>query len=127
MVLPQAGLGVTHTGTAPAQRDVLYEEAWLRRLEEEALRRYGTSAQRFIRSIRARLDIGKDRYGDDDFLSKDLMVELLEETPDVAAYCLLETQKENSLGRDDHQDKHYHLFEAALHAAAADYHARMAG
>lgn len=103
-------------------RDLLFEKEWLDRLGLEIERRYGHHPAIFTRSILERLSIGAERYGDDDFAGKDVIMEALEETPDVAAYALLETHKRN--GEDRHGQ--HHLFEAAVCAALADWHLRRA-
>jgi hypothetical protein len=77
-----------------------------------------------MRRVQDRLALGAERYGDDNFLKVDVVKELLEETPDIGAYCVLEAQKQVNGDVDD--SKAWHLLEAAIHGAAADYHARMA-
>lgn len=105
-------------------RDDAYEHIFLEEVERVAERRFGVPARGYRLRVLHRLKIGAQRYGDRDFDNKDVIGELLEETPDVAAYCVLEAQKQMRGSVDDASA--WHLFEAAVHGAAADYHARMA-
>ena len=107
-------------------RDPHYEQIFFQQLADAAERQFGIDARAYIRVVQARLAIGAERYGDDDFMDKDVVEQLLEETPDVTAYCLLETQKMLGSPEDD-EGRAFHLFECAKHAAAADWHARQAG
>jgi hypothetical protein len=106
-------------------RDLHYERIWFEQLADAAERQFGVNIGAYIPAVRERLRIGAERYGDDDFLGKKVIEQLLEETPDVAAYCLLEIQK-MLLRNEDDEGKMFHLFECAKHAAAADWHARQA-
>ena len=105
-------------------RDDAYEHLFLQEVEKIAERRFGIPAVGYRQRVLARLRLGAERYGDRDFDNKDVIAELLEETPDVAAYCVLEAQKQMRGAVNDATA--WHLFEAAVHGAAADYHARMA-
>ena len=106
-------------------RDAEYEREWLDQVEAEAQRRFNVDTRGYRNRVEHRLAVGADRYGDASFLDRDNMVEILEETPDVAGYSLLETQK--ILG-DPTADgtRAYHLFQASVLTAAADWHARQA-
>lgn len=106
-------------------RSELYETQWLDNLVKESLRRHGVDTLGYATAVQSRLAIGAQRYGDSDFMSKDVIRELLEETPDVGAYALLETQKLN-LGDSSEDGVHHALFECALAGAQADYWARTA-
>jgi hypothetical protein len=105
-------------------RDSAYEWHFLREAESAAERRFGIPAGGYRQRVQSRLEIGAERYGEGNFLKVDVVKELLEETPDVGAYAVLEAQKQMTGEVDD--GKAWHLFEAAVHGAAADYHARMA-
>lgn len=106
-------------------RGPFYERRFLDEVESEASRRYNIDARGYRERVEARLAVGAERYGDDDFMGKDVVTELLEETPDVAAYALLEAQKTLADPNDDGDRVHW-LFEAAVAAAYADHCARMA-
>jgi len=106
-------------------RSVAYEAQFLDNVERESLRRYGVDVVGYRRSVEERLRIGALRYGDLDFLQKDMCRELLEETPDVASHALLETQKRLASGVED-DGRLFHLFEVSVHGAMADWHARQA-
>jgi hypothetical protein len=109
----------------PISRDTEYEAAFLENVVEEAARRFGIDVSYFAHQVQARLKLGAERYGDDDFRRKDVVSELFEETPDVCAYVLLEAQKRLSEPLEDEGRDHF-LFECAVHAAAADWNARQA-
>src|SRR5450755_1283042 len=82
-------------------RDPHYETIFFQQLQDAVERHFGVDARPYIRVVQARLAIGAERYGDEDFMSKDVVEQLLEETPDVTAYCLLETQKLLGSPEDD--------------------------
>ncbi len=58
-------------------------------LVREASARLGVDAGAYPGAVRRRLALGARRYGEGAFLERDNTRELLEETPDGAAYCLL--------------------------------------
>lgn len=70
-------------------------------LEDEVLnfgvdlcdRAYTRAPTGFITEVKKRLALGAERYGDDDYLTKDNLAESMEETPDLAAYAVLELEK----------------------------------
>lgn len=64
-----------------------------RGLLDVAARRARVDATAFIEVVMARLELGAQRYGDNDYLSKDCFTAALEESPDHAAYLALESQK----------------------------------
>jgi hypothetical protein len=107
-------------------RDRDYEEAFLENVCREASRRFGMDCAGYKLAVKRRLELGAERYGDMDFMTKDNMRELLEETPDLAGYALLEAQKTLRLNLDDDEQRAWHLFEASVYGAAADHHARLA-
>jgi hypothetical protein len=106
-------------------RDQRYEDEFLAEVEREMSRQFGIPPHGFADRVKHRLAVGADRYGDFSFWRKDVVAELLEETPDVGAYAALEVQK-RLLGGEDDGTGHYWLFRCAVYAAAADYCARMA-
>lgn len=79
----------------------------------------------YVQRVADRLATGAERYGDASYLTKDVISELLEETPDVGGYAALETQKQmrDPRGRDQ---VIFWLREAAIHGAMADHAALMA-
>ena len=106
-------------------RDPHYERIFFDQLHSAVERRFGVDATGYINTVKARLTLGSERYGDDDFLSKDVVEALLEETPDLAAYALLETHK---MLMDPLEDEGYAfwLFETAVAGAWADVCAKRA-
>lgn len=107
-------------------RDQLYEETVLQEVIREFPRRYGVENPAYISSVQQRLALGAERYGDDAYLQRDNVREVLEECPDIAAYGLLELQRLNGVDDDSVGAAYHHLFEAMLAGALADYHARQA-
>lgn len=106
-------------------RDPLYEARFVREVVRAAEQRFQITAFGYEDRVQRRLAIGADRYGDDDFLHKDVIGELLDETPDLCCYSLLEVQKRLIVADEDDACA-FHLFEVSVHGAAADWHARMA-
>lgn len=105
-------------------RDVAYEAAFLDEVVNEAARRAGVDASAYAETVRARLELGAQRYGESFRTDeRDMLREVCEETPDVCGYSLLELQKLNGTAS---AAVHQHLFEASVHAAIADAHARAA-
>lgn len=107
-------------------RDARYERQYLDEVEREAARRHGVNATGIGERVLGRLTLGAARYGDADYEGKDMVAELLEETPDVIAYCLLESEKRLASRVEPDDAGLHHLFCAAVLAAAADWHARAA-
>lgn len=108
-------------GTRSGVRNDTYEKEWLEGLGKSA-EGLGVSIEVLTRHVLAGLELGADRYGDDDFMHKDNTREALDEARDLVCYALLETQRRNLEGRDG---AHY-LFQAALHASVADAYLRRA-
>lgn len=107
-------------------RDAMYEETWLAEVERQAERRFGIPDNGYYaKRVQHRLAIGAERYGPDNYLTADCIKELLEETPDVGAYSLLEVRKRLAVAVVD-EDHAWHLFECAVGGAYSDHHARMA-
>lgn len=106
-------------------RDRAYEAEFLENVERKALERFGVNVAGYRISVERRLEHGAKVYGDLDFLDKDMVRELLEETPDVASHALLEAQKRLARGAEDDEKLHF-LFDAAVYGAMADYCARRA-
>ncbi len=110
-----------------SERDPQFEEVYLEQVVEEAQRRAGVDVSAYVQRVRDRLELGAERYQDDGFLNpdRDNLAEVCDETPDVAGYSLLELQALNR-GPSPPDGVHHHLFEASVHAAIADWHARQA-
>lgn len=102
-----------------------YEQAFLDDIQFAAERRHGVPTDGFTNHVKARLAMGAGRYGDEAFLSKDVLRELQEEAWDMAAYALLEAQKRLADGDQDVESA-WRLYEIAMHAAAAHGHAQAA-
>ncbi len=103
-------------------RDRALERHLLERLVRVAKQRFDVDCGAYVGAVEERLAIGADRYGDDLHDGRDLMGELLEETPDVAGYALLELQRLGPVDDDVRDD----LLHVALLGAVADHYARRA-
>jgi hypothetical protein len=76
----------------------------------------------YRRKVTERLAVGDERYGPTEFLNRDCLVEVEEETPDVSSYGLLEVERLQREGLDDEafQEVRSALVTAAAYAAIAD-------
>ena len=74
-------------------RDHVEEARLLNEAANICQRVYGESAPRFARTVRQRLAKGAAQYGDSDYLSKDNLIEASLESPDLAAYAMLDYQR----------------------------------
>lgn len=106
-------------------RDSEYERIFLDQLVKDAHRRHGVDVGPFTVAVRERLNKGESRYGDR-FLDEDNHSQIAQEAPDVVGYALLEIQKINHFDLPVRDGVFHHLYEAALAAAVADWHARQA-
>lgn len=104
-------------------RDPSYEEIWLDNLERRVSALYDEPVRSVLRKVVERLEIGRERYGDTDFLDKDMVAEARDETADVIAYMLLESEKRIAAGEPVGL---HDLEQAAIHAAMADVFVRRA-
>lgn len=106
-------------------RDPDFERRYFEDICVEVQRRFNVDVHFYADRVLERLQTGADRYGDGDFLTKDVIKELLEETPDVGGYSALETQKQM---RDPYGDTDviFWLREAAVFGAMADHAALQA-
>lgn len=106
-------------------RDPEFEAKYFADISREVERRFGVVVIAYVQRVADRLATGAERYGDASYLTKDVISELLEETPDVGGYAALETQKQmrDPRGRDQ---VIFWLREAAIHGAMADHAALMA-
>jgi hypothetical protein len=104
------------------QRDPQLERQLLDAVVRQARRRFGVDCSSYVAAVERRLAVGAKRYGDDAFLERDNIAELLEETPDVAGYVLLSLQQLAGAHPEIRDD----LLRAALLGAVADYYARRA-
>lgn len=77
------------TQTRRNGRDTRLEHALLQALAGRASAVFGVDCSAYVRRVEIRLRLGARRYGDDIHDGRDLLAELLEETPDVAGYALL--------------------------------------
>jgi hypothetical protein len=109
-------------------RDLEYENAFLTDALEMALRVSGISNYSYPAAVYHRLNIGRERYGDGNYLTKDNLQEVREETPDIAAYAVLELQKQQRLGLNPEvlAELRLDLVAAAAYGAIADYFAQRA-
>ena len=103
-------------------RDREVERRVLDALVRDAKRWYGVDCGPYVGAVLARLELGATRYGDDAFLERDNVRELLEETADLAGYALLETERLRAAGTIDMDV--LDLMNVALLGAVADHHAR---
>src|SRR5665213_2553488 len=69
------------------------ENKFLDEVVAEAARRFNVDAVGFKLAVQRRLQLGASRYGDNDYLNKDLCLEAQEEAWDLGAYSVLEMQK----------------------------------
>ncbi len=106
-----------------SKRDQGLEHLLLAATVRAARRDYSLSCGPYIAAVEERLQLGAERYGDDAYLRRDCLRELLEETPDVAGWALLALQCPVEAADPT-------VFEALrqvmLHGALADHHARRA-
>jgi hypothetical protein len=105
-------------------RNLEWEEEWRAHLARRVSVLYTVVIARLDAMVEARVELGRQRYGDDDFMSKDMMAEGIEETADVVVYAMLESEKRLAQGRADGLED---LQKAAEHAAMADHFFRRAG
>lgn len=110
--------------SSSVSRDLAYEEVFLDEVIKEAARRANIDATLFAQAVAGRLAFGAERYGDTFRTDgRNMLSEVLDKAPDVCAYSLLELE---SLGDNAPDGVHHHLFEACVHAAIAEAHARVA-
>jgi hypothetical protein len=106
-----------------SQRDQGLEHLLLATTVRAVGREYLLNCRPYIAAVEDRLQLGARRYGDDGYLRRDCLRELLEETPDVAGWALLALQCPVEAADPT-------VFEALrqvmLHGALADHHARRA-
>jgi hypothetical protein len=87
-----------------------------------------SALQAYTRKVHDRLAIGEERYGGTEFLNRDNLVEVADETPDVAAYGLLEVERLQREGFDEQtvSEVRSALVTAAAYTAIADEYVRVA-
>jgi hypothetical protein len=105
-------------------RDAIWENETFDRIRSDCLRLHGFDGEAYVSAIQQRLAIGAERYGDDAYMDRDNMTELLEETPDVGAYSMLEIQRLMEIDADAPGEVADHLWQAIMAGAVADHHAR---
>jgi len=102
-------------------RDPALERELLRSITARAARYFRVDCAPYVRRVELRLRLGAQRYGDNLHDGRDLIGELLEETPDLAGYALLILQAANgTLARDVRDD----LLRVTMLGAVADFYAR---
>jgi hypothetical protein len=104
-------------------RDLAFEAKFMEHALDMAQRVQGITNHGYHSLVNHRLDVGRQRYGDAAFLDRDNLKEVREETPDVAAYAMLELQRQRALGADPEVlDAIYlDLVGAAAYASIADW------
>lgn len=110
-------------------RDEEFETWFLGEALSWAQRLTGIMNMAYPIRVNRRLDIGRERYGDGDFLTKDNLQEVLEETPDLAGYAMLELQRlrrDSEVERTVYEDVKQDLVAVAAYGAIADYYAQRA-
>lgn len=124
----QAALKAEPAPGVDPTRDLAYEAAFLSDALEMATRITGIANYTYPTMVNHRLSIGRARYGDADYMTKDNLQEVREETPDIAAYAVLELQKQRRLGLDPDvlADLRLDLVAAAAYGAIADWFAQRA-
>lgn len=105
-------------------RDLDLERELLALAGEINLRHHGEQPGPYSRAVRARLQLGAERYEPGAFRQRDNLVEVLEETPDVAAYVLLELQRLRILV--PREEEWQELRMRAVAVIAAGFHADVA-
>lgn len=118
-----------HNGQPPGESDSgngrspQLERRLLLSIAQLARRRFRVDCTPYIAAVQGRLALGRERYGDDAFLSRDNIAELLEESPDLGGYALLELQRpSNDVPKRVRDD----LLRVVLLAAVADFYGRRA-
>lgn len=109
-------------------RDLDAEQEFFAEAVNVAQRVAGVYNPGYITRVMERLAIGAERYGDNAFMETDVLQEVLDETPDIAGYGVLELHKQRALGLD--QNKYAELYQdllaAASYAVVADWYANRA-
>lgn len=113
----------TRSGRRRAARQPDRERQVLAALVRRAGAVFGVDCGAYVDAVEHRLEIGAERFGDDAFLDRDNMAELLEKTPGVAGYALLELQRLDGRMSVEARDD---LLRVVLLAAVADFYARRA-
>jgi hypothetical protein len=104
-------------------RDRELEHLLLEATVRRAGMRYEVDCRSYITAVEERLQLGARRYGDDGYLRRDCLRELLEETPDLAGWALLALQCPVEAADPTVFEA---LREVMLAGALADHHARRA-
>lgn len=117
----------------PAGRDLNVERLFMADVAELVSMLRGMSFNpsalaAYTRKVHERLAIGEERYGGTEFLNRDNLVEVADETPDVAAYGLLEVERLQREGLDEQAvgEVRSALVTAAAYTAIADEYVRVA-
>lgn len=120
-------LAMEQPATDPT-RDPWLEAAFLEDVVNTAQRLTGITNHVYPQLVRDRLAIGYRRYGAGDFLRKDNLREVREETPDIASYAILELTKQKRAGMPElpFLELRLELVACAAYGAVADYYAQRA-
>ena len=105
-------------------RDGAWEAEFLGRVVETAQRLCGNASYAYPARVGRRLAEGQALYGDE-WRDKDCLAEVLEETPDLAGYGMLEIQRLRAQGADPGliADVELDLLAVAAYGCIADYFA----
>jgi hypothetical protein len=113
--------GRTRASHPPSSRDRQVEREFMDDVQKLVVQMRGMSYSAgafdaYRRKVTERLAVGDERYGPTEFLRRDCLVEVEEETPDVSSYGLLEVER---LQREGLDDEAFHEVRSALVTAAA--------
>jgi hypothetical protein len=114
----------------PPARDRAFEDQFFADVVLTAHRLTGITNDSYPGRVQHRMRVGREVYGDDAFMAKDNIAEVMEETPDIAGYAVLELQKQKNLGQiapDVFEDVRLDLVAASAYGAVADWYAQRAG
>jgi hypothetical protein len=114
--------------TVDPTRDLRFEDDFFHEAVTYAQRATGISNLAYVPRVQARLQVGRERYGDANYMEKDVLQEVLDETPDIAGYAVLELHKQRALGLDEFRFRNlYHdLLAATAYGVVADFYAQRA-
>jgi hypothetical protein len=111
---------------AVVPRDRHFERLFLEEVVEHAAVRFGIRLERYVPTVLSRLEKGRRRYGDTAYLRPEWngMREISQETADIAGYAVLALQR--VLGEPGYEEFSDCIFEAVIHAIAAEGFVRRA-
>ena len=108
-------------------RDLAYESAFFKNLEETVAARSGMNAIPLVHLVEARMTMGAEQYGDTSFMTddRDMAAEAKDELADAIAYNLFRLERLMATG-EDHSEEIWHLFESSVLICSAEAHVRAA-